>query len=99
MRPPCFSYVGAVLWTGGASVTRVCVFIDGSNFYHSCRVNLGRTDVKLVPLLNSSSRQPATSYGRTTTVPLSILTARTRRNELSRNSSARFTGRRIWRSG
>lgn len=24
---------------------RVCVFIDGANFYHQCRDNLGRTDV------------------------------------------------------
>ena len=26
---------------------RVCVFIDGSNFFHGCRQNLGRTDVNL----------------------------------------------------
>lgn len=26
---------------------RVCVFIDGSNFYKSCQRNLGRTDVNL----------------------------------------------------
>lgn len=26
---------------------KVCVFIDGSNFYHACRQNLGRTDVNL----------------------------------------------------
>lgn len=27
-------------------MTRVCVFIDGSNFYYACRDNLGgRTDV------------------------------------------------------
>jgi len=26
---------------------RVCVFIDGSNFYNACRQNLGRTDVNL----------------------------------------------------
>lgn len=27
---------------------RVCVFIDGANFYHQCKENLGRTDVNLV---------------------------------------------------
>ncbi len=26
---------------------RVCVFIDGSNFYNACQQNLGRTDVNL----------------------------------------------------
>lgn len=26
---------------------RVCVFIDGSNFYYGCRQNLGRSDVNL----------------------------------------------------
>lgn len=26
---------------------KVCVFIDGSNFYHACRQNIGRTDVNL----------------------------------------------------
>jgi uncharacterized LabA/DUF88 family protein len=26
---------------------RVCVFIDGANFYHQCRENLGRTDVDI----------------------------------------------------
>jgi uncharacterized LabA/DUF88 family protein len=28
-------------------VERVCVFIDGANFYHQCKDNLGRTDVDL----------------------------------------------------
>jgi hypothetical protein len=26
---------------------RVCVFIDGSNFLHACRQNIGRTDVNM----------------------------------------------------
>jgi uncharacterized LabA/DUF88 family protein len=26
---------------------KVCVFIDGSNFFHACRENLGRTDVNI----------------------------------------------------
>ena len=26
---------------------RVCVFIDGSNFYHACRSQLGRTDIRI----------------------------------------------------
>lgn len=26
---------------------KVCVFIDGSNFYHACRRNIGRTDINL----------------------------------------------------
>ena len=26
---------------------RVCVFIDGSNFYKSCRTALGRTDIRI----------------------------------------------------
>lgn len=28
-------------------MSRVAVFIDGSNFYHLCKTNLGRTDVNL----------------------------------------------------
>jgi len=31
---------------------RVCVFIDGSNFYKSCERNLGRTDVSLTGFAN-----------------------------------------------
>lgn len=26
---------------------RVCVFIDGSNFYHACKANLGRADINI----------------------------------------------------
>jgi len=28
-------------------MSRVAVFIDGSNFYHCCKTNLGRTDINL----------------------------------------------------
>lgn len=31
---------------------RVCVFIDGSNFYHLCRDNFGRSDVQIGPFAN-----------------------------------------------
>lgn len=26
---------------------RVCVFVDGSNFYHACRSQLGRADIRI----------------------------------------------------
>ena len=32
---------------GFLAVERVIVSIDGSNFYHQCQANLGRTDVNL----------------------------------------------------
>src|SRR5437867_13086157 len=45
---------------------RVCVFIDGSNFYHACRTNLGgRTDVNLGAFcswLVTPSRQHVRTY-------------------------------------
>src|SRR2546428_8607977 len=44
---------------------KVCVFIDGSNFYHSCKDNLGRTDVNLgafAELLVGPNRELVRTY-------------------------------------
>lgn len=48
-RPPvliCGKRTAVAVEAGGTDV-RVCVFIDGSNFFHACRQNLGRTDVNM----------------------------------------------------
>ena len=46
-------------------MTRVCVFIDGSNFYKSCLANLGRADVNLgafAELLVTTNRTLVRTY-------------------------------------
>lgn len=51
---------------------RVCVFIDGSNFYHSCRETLGRTDVNLgafAELVVGPQRELVRTYYYTTQLP------------------------------
>jgi uncharacterized LabA/DUF88 family protein len=53
-------------------MSRVCVFIDGSNFYHGCRENLGRTDVRLgqlAELLVSPRRFLVRTYYYNSAVP------------------------------
>lgn len=51
---------------------RVCVFIDGSNFYKSCQRNLGRTDVNIgafAAMLVGPSRQLVRTYYYTCRLP------------------------------
>ncbi len=51
---------------------KVCVFIDGSNFYYACRQNLGRTDVNLgafAELLVGPARELVRTYYYTCPLP------------------------------
>lgn len=56
----------------GGQAVKVCVFIDGSNFYHACRQNLGRTDVNIgafAELLVGPTRQLVRTYYYTCRLP------------------------------
>lgn len=73
-------------------MSRVSVFIDGSNFYHSCRENLGgRTDINYSSFRRSLWGLPAIWSVLTSTPALCRLTMTKTNGERNSDSSLRFS--------